>query len=109
ALQHARSEAVKLNSSVSLCHSANGATCTAAAGPWVGWITIVVSSGEVLRNHVLEGPVAMTSQVDTFTFRGDGLARGAAGGLLATTATVCLPTTRPPQNQRVVQVRSGSR
>ena len=108
-VQHARSEAVRLNSPVSLCQSADGATCSAAGGQWTGWITVIDATGEVLRSQVLDGPVELTGDVDIVTFRGDGLARAAAGGLLSTQATVCLPTTKPAQNRRVVQIRSGSR
>lgn len=108
-LQHARSEAVKLNTTVSVCKSVDGATCSTAAGRWTGWITVVNGTGEVLRSHVLDGPAQLTGTVDAMAFRGDGLARAAAGGLLAADATVCLPTNRPSQNLRVVQIRSGSR
>lgn len=108
-LQHARSEAVKLNTAVSVCKSVNGATCSTAAGRWAGWITVIDGTGEVLRSQVLDGPVQLTAEFDGVTFRGDGLARAAAGGLLAASATACLPTTRPAENLRVVEVRSGSR
>lgn len=110
ALQLARSEAVRLNSAVSVCHSSNGTSCSAAGDTWSGWITIVDATDEVLRGYVLDGPVELTSEVDAMTFGGDGLARAAAGGaLLAVETTVCLPTTQPAQNQRIVEIRSGSR
>lgn len=109
ALQHARSEAVKFNAPVSVCKSTDGATCSTAAGTWAGWITVVDATGEVLRSRVLDGPVQMTSDFDAVTFRGDGLARAAAGGLLTADAVACLPTEKPVDNQRVVSIRSGSR
>ena len=109
ALQLARSEAVRLNTAVSVCKSDDGAACSAAAGPWTGWITVVDATGEVLRSYAIDGPVGLTSEVDAVTFRGDGLARAAGGALLAAATTVCLPTTQPAQNQRVVRIASGSR
>jgi type IV fimbrial biogenesis protein FimT len=108
-LQMARSEAVRLNTSVVVCRSTDGATC-AAAGRWDRWITRVTSTGEVLRDTTVKAPVRVTSGGPaSFTFRSDGRARNAAGGLLTTDFNVCVPTTLPAANQRLVRMASGSR
>lgn len=41
-LQFARSEALKLRTSISVCRSTDGTTCVGAGGPWeTGWIVFV--------------------------------------------------------------------
>jgi type IV fimbrial biogenesis protein FimT len=107
-LQLANSEAVRRNARITVCPSTDGATC-AGAGPWAGWITIIASNNEVLRSATAKAPVQVTSDVDSVTYRGDGLARDAAGALLVANFTVCIPTGQPVENQRVVGVVSGSR
>ena len=42
AMHHARSEAVRRNARVTLCASADGATC-AGTGNWQGWVTLVTT------------------------------------------------------------------
>ncbi len=111
-LQLARSEAVRRNRSVTLCRTTNGTTCAGAAGKWDRWIAVMpVGAGavEVLRDTSTKAPVQITAGVDSITFRADGLARNGGGALLATSLTVCMPTSKPPQNQRVVSLGSGSR
>lgn len=109
-LQLARMEAIRRNASVTVCSSADGATCDDTDDPWAGWLTVVAGTGEVLRANVVKAPVRITSEAASITFRADGLARAAAGGALtANDITVCIPTTRPAQNQRVVELVSGSR
>ena len=107
-LQLANSEAVRRNARITVCPSTDGATC-AASGPWTGWVTVVASNNEVLRSITAKPPVEVTSTVNSVTYRGDGLARDAAGALLAADFTVCIPTGQPAENQRVVAMVSGSR
>ncbi len=45
-LQTARSEAIRLNSTVTVCHSANGATCIAPGGWKQGWIVFQDRNGD---------------------------------------------------------------
>lgn len=104
-LQIARSEAVRMNAQVSVCRSTNGTSC-AAAGPWTRWI--VISGTQVLRDSSVRAPVQITSGAATVTFRPDGLSRNATGGLTDNSFTVCVPTNKPPQNQRVVTLVRGS-
>ena len=45
-LRYARSEAIKRSARVSICRSANGTTCSGAAGLWKdGWIVFVDANG----------------------------------------------------------------
>lgn len=106
-LQLARSEALRRNTRVRVCRSVNGTSC-AAAGNWDRWITIVVSNNEVLRDASIKPPLQVTSGTAQITVHADGLARG-GGGLLSNDLVACIPTTRPNENRRVVNMLAGSR
>lgn len=107
-LQQARMEAIRRNGSVTVCRTTDGTTC-AGAGSWNSWIT-VATGGEVLRVNTVKAPLQVTSVASSIIFRADGLARAAAGGALtANDITVCIPTTRPALNRRVVGLVGGSR
>jgi Verrucomicrobium spinosum paralogous family TIGR02596 len=108
-IQLARSEAVRRNRTVRLCRSEDGASCADGEGNWTGWIVMLPGADpEVLRVATVKGAVEVSGG-DTMNFRPDGLARDDTGSLLATTFTVCLPTTRPAENVRQVDVAGGSR
>jgi type IV fimbrial biogenesis protein FimT len=114
-LQLARTEAIRRNARVILCRSTNGSVCTAASGQGQ-WLTFVdadasgtAQPAEIVRVSAINPPALVSSLEDRITFRSDGMARNAAGGLLATAITVCLPTTQPAENQRAVNLASGSR
>ena len=106
-LQLARSEALRRNTQVRVCRSENGTSC-AAAGQWSRWITLVVSNNEVLRDASTKAPLQVTSDAAQITYHADGLARN-GGALQNNDLVVCIPTTRPAENQRVVNLLSGSR
>lgn len=115
-LQLARSEAVTRNTPVVLCRSEDSATCvTATNATWAGWITVVESTGAVLRVNTVKAPLQVSASpgiadnTDRVVFRADGMARNGAGALLVARMAVCIPTARPPENQRFVSVVSGSR
>ncbi len=108
-LQLARTEAIRRNASVSVCRSTDGATCAGAAGAWTQWLTVLDSNGEVLRTNAVKPPLQVTSGNPSISFRPDGLARLASGALAVNNITVCLPTTRPAENQRIVALAGGSR
>ncbi|WP_372015317.1 GspH/FimT family pseudopilin [Pseudoxanthomonas sp. 10H] len=109
-LQLARSEAVRRNRTVRLCRSADGATCAAGAGDWTSWIVILPGTApELLRTTTIKPPLELAGNATTIDFRADGLARNTTGGLLATSFTVCIPTTRPAQNVRTISIGGGSR
>lgn len=107
-LQLARSEAIRRNASISLCRSTDGATCSATAGAWTRWLT-VDAANNVIRTNEVKAPLLLNSSLQRVTFRGDGLARNAAGALLAHSFTVCINTSLPAQNARNVGLQSGSR
>lgn len=113
-LQLARVEAVRLNQRAVVCRSTNSTSC-AGAGQWTGWITFIdkdsdstVDGGEdIIRVNTVKTPLRVTSGVASIAFRSDGMAHVAGGGLLANDITVCIPTTKPVENQRVVSIGSG--
>lgn len=108
-LQLARTEAIRRNARVTVCGSADGQTCLAAVGQWSNWLTVVDSTGEVLRTGAVKAPLEVTGDVVSVTFRADGLAHAAGGGLASNTFTVCIASDNPENNQRQVQLVSGSR
>jgi len=111
-IQHARMEALRLGRPVSVCRSTDATTC-AGSGEWSQWIVVAPASGgraaQVIRSETANAAVEITSSVDELTFGSNGMARNAAGGLLSATLTVCIATTRPAANQRLVTLASGSR
>lgn len=124
-LQLARMEAVRRNVRAVVCRSENGSSCATGAA-WGGWITFVDSNrngtaeaAELLRVNTVKAPVQVRPgaavTANRIVFRPDGLARvtDAAGvpqtALLSVNVGVCIPTRLPPENQRLVQIRAGSR
>lgn len=108
-VQAARSEAVRRNQRVTLCPSTDNATCS--GGNWGNRImTVPAGAGvQVLRVSTAKGVLVVRGNVGSVVFRPDGFARDAAGGLLDSEFTVCLPTTSPTDNTRQVQLEAGSR
>jgi len=99
ALQMARSEAVRRNASITVCGSSNGAACD---GNWANVITVVASNNEVLQVTPVRPPVQMSATVNSITYRANGFTTAAA-------FTVCMPTTYPRQNQRVLSVTAAGK
>lgn len=111
-LAQARSEAIKRGGRVTVCMSADGATCTATGGWEQGWImfnddthsgaTATIDSGEtVLRvfpktsnNIVIKGNMTYVS------YSADGLSRLMNGGFLAGTLQVCSTVTGIANDER---------
>ena len=83
-VQLARSEAIKRNAAVTLCASADGATCAGAGGWEQGWIIVVAATvlqvQQALPNGFLVAQAGGTSQLD---FQPIGI------GATAATFTVC--------------------
>jgi len=112
ALHVARSEAIKLNSRVSICESNNGATCT-TSGSWKnGWIVFVDANGDLgntgapcaaintdclLRVHdgfsdnrlTMAGVDAGSAAVSAFTFSSRGLPKSLTGTAQSGTFSIC--------------------
>lgn len=99
ALQMARSEAVRRNASVSVCGSSNGTACD---GNWANLLTVVASSNEVLQVTAVRPPVQMSATANSITYRANGFTTAAS-------FTVCIPTTAPRQNQRILSVTAAGR
>ena len=110
ALQLARMDAVRRNASVTVCRSADGATCATAAGQW-NFLLTLDNNNSLLRVTQVKAPLVLNSLNSNFSlrFRPDGLARDSTGALLTDNLSVCIPTTRPAQNRRLVTVQGGSR
>ncbi|MGX9719647.1 GspH/FimT family pseudopilin [Stenotrophomonas acidaminiphila] len=105
--QYARSEAIRLNGRVVLCPSTDGANCSGS--DWDQLIVVVSRSGQVLRQLSGNGRAAISADVADVAFSADGLARDSSGLLATASITVCIDTTHPSDNRRVVQLASGSR
>jgi type IV fimbrial biogenesis protein FimT len=124
-LQLARMEAVRRNVRAVVCRSENGSTCATGA-PWNGWITFVdtnrngtAEAAELLRVNTVKAPVQVRPgaavTASRIVFLPDGLARvtDSTGkpqtALLSEDIGVCIETKLPPENQRLVHIRAGSR
>lgn len=122
-LQSARMEALRRNTRVVVCPSTTGTGC--GGTDWSRHIAFVdtnrdgnVSANEtVIRDTLVAAPAVVgvsaaisgATPAHRITFRPDGLARpGGARTILAGTLQVCIPTTQPPNNARLVRL-SGAR
>jgi type IV fimbrial biogenesis protein FimT len=114
ALNLARSEAIKRNTTVTFCRASTAAdtTCVTSAGDWLNWI-VRTSGGTVMRRGAVStysGTLVLKSTLtnDQVSFGSDGLAR--TGGALVNnqTITVCVSNVSV-SNKRVVTLGAGSR
>ena len=120
-LQAARMEAVRTNAHVVLCLSptpnAAAPACNAAGA--TGWIVFrdADKNGSPTANDVVRvGSFHQKVRMNTstafgakVTFRSDGIAYDASNNPLAAAAAFCIPTRRPPENVRYVEIGGGSR
>ncbi|WP_133478309.1 pilus assembly FimT family protein [Cognatilysobacter segetis] len=94
-LQIARAAAISSRASATVCPTANGATCAAAAGN--RWVAFVTKNGvtTVLRDTILQPNLVVTPSANLaaasnkFTFRPSGFS--AAGAAAGGTIRVCSP------------------
>lgn len=118
AINFARSEAIKRNSSLVLCRAAaaNSANCEAAAGNWQHWIVRPVAPADaaVVRRGVVNqfgGALVVRSTLtsDQVVFGSDGLAR--TGGIVVNDQQirVCTPGSTAEETRRRVVLGAGSR
>ena len=130
-LQVARMEAVRLGVRAGMCTSTNtntgtdGLDATCSTANIDGWIAFVDANGDgdfdkagdtLLRSSLLPEAMAVATSPSVgsnIIFRPDGLARAADTGvgnnLLDGVISVCIATRRPTNNQRHVEIGSGSR
>ncbi len=120
AMNLTRSEAIKTGSRVTLCKSADGATCTGAGGYQQGWIVFVDEAPLAARNvdnarerlvRVYERAPGIklrltgnSTVANYVSYDAMGAARLIGGGFQAGTLTVC----EPPVGRKVV-LSSGGR
>ena len=118
AIQLTRMEAVRTNARGVVCRSTDGSTCVAAAGAWTKWVSGIDSDrngtiDKILRVGTVTTPLQVNASsniaLDTIVFHSDGMAYQAAGTLLNAGIGVCLPTTQPQQNLRLIAIGAGSR
>jgi type IV fimbrial biogenesis protein FimT len=100
-LQLARSEAIRRNAAVTVCGSADGATC---GGGWDNWITVLDSDDSVLRVQASKPPVQVSASIDSITYGPTGLADAVGEAV-----TICIPTSSPPENMRAVTIETVTR
>lgn len=122
-LQLARSQAIRANRRTVLCRSSDASTCDTTNAAWPGWIVFTDTDGNGNRNgaeeliaaQAIDAPLQLLASASvvtlahTITFRGDGTARTAGGGLLNGSLAVCMATTRPNENVRHISLAFGSR
>jgi type IV fimbrial biogenesis protein FimT len=115
AIQFARMEAIRTSAAVTVCGSASADAdadddCEAGEQPfWVVIGTTTAGGQEQLRSYEVREPLKVSTDLESIVFRADGLARDDTEALVAGEITVCLETTRPAQNKRVLNIASGSR
>ena len=119
AIQLTRMEAVRTNARGVVCRSADGSTCAAASGAWTKWVSGIDSDrngtiDKILRVGAVTTPlqVSASDQVELgeIVFHSDGMAyQPSTGVLLDGGIGVCLPTTQPKENLRLIAIGTGSR
>jgi type IV fimbrial biogenesis protein FimT len=96
ALQLARSEAIRRNTRVTVCASANGTACS-GSGDWSRWI--VTDGGAVpIRDQSANADLRLSGPGAGIIFNPSGLIRAEQG------LTVCSPTTKVTDNRRVITI-----
>ncbi len=97
--QLARSEAIKRNTTVTLCRSANGTSCAASGGWEQGWV--LLDGATVIQKHdALAGGFLLSSTVSSIDFPSSGIR--ATGS--AITLTLCRATPSVGNKRRVITI-----
>jgi len=101
AVQLARAEAIRRNAPVRLCRSTDGTTCSDGAD-WGGWAVVgnnnLDGDEDVVRGGLFPGNLQLAGPEAGITFNSAGLIPASE------VLTVCIPTTRPADNQRVITI-----
>lgn len=117
--QLARSEAIKRNSRMTLCKSANGTSCTSAGGWHQGWIVFhdsnndaVKDSGEVViyKESAMPADFLMTGNTNVanyVSFSPSGATEQVSGGLQMGTLTLCSQSGSGGQARQLVINSTG--
>lgn len=111
-LARARSEAIKVGNRVTVCMSADGATCAGSGGWEQGWITFIdttrsgssaaVDTGEVITtiSPALANGIVINGNLPYISFASDGQAKTMTGGVLVGTMRVCSTSTALSNDKR---------
>jgi type IV fimbrial biogenesis protein FimT len=103
----ARSEAIKRNTTVTLCASANGSSCSSSGGWEQGWIVKEAAPGSAVlqRQQAIASGMKITQSGGTaeLSFHSSGLSAGFA------TLTICRASPEPGYQERVVSISLTSR
>ncbi|GAA3932236.1 GspH/FimT family pseudopilin [Luteimonas lutimaris] len=103
-LQLARSEAIRRNARVTVCSSADGTTCSGSPD-WDRWIVIgrdnVSGDTDVIREQTSSGGLQLSGPTTGIRFNPSGLVNAEES------LTVCMPTDKPAENQRLLTVLAG--
>ncbi len=101
AAQLARAEAIRRSAPVVLCGSDDGLECT-AGGDWRGWAVVGQNNRdadeETIRGGIFPANLDLTGPAGGITFNSTGLIAA------ATQLTVCIPTDKPADNQRLLTI-----
>ncbi|HYC42398.1 MAG TPA: GspH/FimT family pseudopilin [Noviherbaspirillum sp.] len=97
----ARSEAIKRNTAVTMCVSADGASCS--SGGWEqGWI-VLAGTDVIVRQEAASNGFRLTGTVSSISFQPTGV------GATQTTITVCRATPTAGAQERVVSISATGR
>ncbi len=118
ALVQAKSEAVRRGKRVTVCATADGATCSDDGSGWsTGWITFVDSTRTtVVSQDPGESVIAVGQAVNTnlliqgpsyFSFSADSRSRDMSGGFLVANLRVCSTSSALDNNKRSRMISTG--
>jgi type IV fimbrial biogenesis protein FimT len=116
AINFARSEAIKRNTSMTMCRAAapDDTDCEAAAGNWTHWIVRPVAAATVVRRGVVNNfsnAIVVRSNLtnDQVVFGPDGLARTGTAIVNNQRINICSTRSTEPSTRRRVVLGAGSR
>lgn len=120
AIQTARSEATRLNTTVSFCRAASASAVACAGGAagddWLYWLVIAPGqTNPVLKRGAITGStlnLRTSSNIasNSITFRADSLARQADGvTMMSAQLRVCTTDSSLTNNARLISIRFGGR
>lgn len=98
----ARSEAIKRNTAVTLCASADGASCATAGGWQQGWI-VLSGTTVIQRQQALPAGLSFTGGAHSIIYQSSGI------NSISTTLTLCRATPSVGSQQREISISATGR